>query len=140
MRKVNVAVVGATGAVGEVMIEILAERNFPVAELHLLASERSEGTAVRFNGRSIRVKRLDQFDFAGVDIGLFSAGASISAKFAPLAAAAGCVVIDNTSAVPLRRRRAAGGSGGQSRRDRGASCARHHRQSELFDDADAGRV
>jgi aspartate-semialdehyde dehydrogenase len=97
MRKVNVAVVGATGAVGEVMIEILAERNFPVAELHLLASERSEGTAVRFNGRSIRVKRLDQFDFAGVDIGLFSAGASISAKFAPLAAAAGCVVIDNTS-------------------------------------------
>ena len=65
MRKVNVAVVGATGAVGEVMIEILAERNFPVAELHLLASERSEGTAVRFNGRSIRVKRLDRIRFRG---------------------------------------------------------------------------
>ncbi len=97
MRKVNVAVVGATGAVGEVMVEILGERNFPVAELHLLASERSEGKVVRFNGRSIRVKRLDQFDFAGVDIGLFSAGAAISAKFAPIAAAAGCVVIDNTS-------------------------------------------
>ncbi len=97
MRQVNVAVVGATGAVGEAMIEILAERNFPVAELHLLASERSEGKAIRFGGRSIRVKRLDQFDFAGVDIGLFSAGASISADFAPKAAAAGCVVIDNTS-------------------------------------------
>jgi aspartate-semialdehyde dehydrogenase len=97
MRQVNVAVVGATGAVGEAMVEILAERNFPVKELHLLASERSEGSVVRFGGRSIRVKRLDQFDFSGVDIGLFSAGASISADFAPKAAAAGCVVIDNTS-------------------------------------------
>src|SRR5258705_5009906 len=97
MNKVNVAVVGATGAVGEVMIEILAERNFPVGELHLLASERSEGTVVRFAGRSCNVKRLDEFDFAGVDIGLFSAGAAISAQHAPRAAAAGCVVIDNTS-------------------------------------------
>ena len=97
MRQVNVAVVGATGAVGEAMVEILAERNFPVKELHLLASERSEGSVVRFGGRSVRVKRLDQFDFSGVDIGLFSAGASVSADFAPKAAAAGCVVIDNTS-------------------------------------------
>ncbi len=107
MRQVNVAVVGATGAVGEAMIEILEERNFPVKELHLLASERSEGKVIRFGGRSIRVKRLDQFDFTGVDIGLFSAGASISADFAPKAAQAGCVVIDNTSqfryddAIPL---------------------------------------
>jgi aspartate-semialdehyde dehydrogenase len=97
MRQVNVAVVGATGAVGEAMVEILAERNFPVKELHLLASERSEGNVVRFGGRSVRVKRLDQFDFSGVDIALFSAGAAISADFAPKAAAAGCVVIDNTS-------------------------------------------
>ena len=97
MRQVNVAVVGATGAVGEAMIEILEERNFPVKELYLLASERSEGKVVRFGGRSVRVKRLDQFDFTGVDIGLFSAGASISADFAPKAAQAGCIVIDNTS-------------------------------------------
>jgi aspartate-semialdehyde dehydrogenase len=97
MRRVNVAVVGATGAVGEAMIEILAERKFPVGELHLLASERSEGKSLRFGGRSIRVKRLDQFDFEGVEIGLFSAGAAISAEFAPKAVAAGCVVIDNTS-------------------------------------------
>jgi len=107
MRQVNVAVVGATGAVGEAMIEILEERNFPVRELYLLASERSEGKVIRFGGRSIRVKRLDQFDFAGVDIGLFSAGGAISADFAPKAAEAGCVVIDNTSqfryddAIPL---------------------------------------
>jgi aspartate-semialdehyde dehydrogenase len=107
MRQVNVAVVGATGAVGEAMIEILEERNFPVKELYLLASERSEGKVIKFGGRSIRVKRLDQFDFTGVDIGLFSAGASISADFAPKAAQAGCVVIDNTSqfryedAIPL---------------------------------------
>ena len=94
---VNVAVVGATGAVGEAMVEILAERNFPVGELHLLASERSAGKTVRFGGRSVRVRRLDQFDFEGVQIGLFSAGASISAEFAPKATAAGCIVIDNTS-------------------------------------------
>jgi aspartate-semialdehyde dehydrogenase len=97
MKKVNVAVVGATGAVGQVMIEILAERNFPVGELYLLASERSEGKVVRFAGRSCKVERLDKFDFAGVNIGLFSAGAAISAQHAPRAAAAGCVVIDNTS-------------------------------------------
>ncbi len=107
MRQVNVAVVGATGAVGEVMIEILAERNFPVRELHLLASERSEGKSVRFGGRSVRIKRLDSFDFEGVDIGLFSAGGAVSAEFAPKATAAGCIVIDNTSqfryddAIPL---------------------------------------
>jgi aspartate-semialdehyde dehydrogenase len=95
--KVNVAVVGATGAVGQAMVEILAEREFPVGELHLLASERSEGSVVRFGQRSVRVKRLDRFDFAGVQIGLFSAGASISGDYAPKAAAAGCVVIDNTS-------------------------------------------
>jgi aspartate-semialdehyde dehydrogenase len=97
MKRVNVAVVGATGAVGEAMIEILAERNFPVGDLHLLASERSEGKTLRFGNRSIRVKRLDQFDWKGVEIGLFSAGASISAVHAPKAAAAGCIVIDNTS-------------------------------------------
>ena len=97
MRQVNVAVVGATGAVGEAMIEILAERQFPVGKLHLLASERSEGRTVRFGGRSVRIERLDQFDFAGTEIGLFSAGAAVSARFAPLATAAGCVVIDNTS-------------------------------------------
>ena len=97
MDKVNVAVVGATGAVGQAMVEILAEREFPVGELHLLASERSEGSVVRFGQRSVRVKRLNRFDFTGVQIGLFSAGASISGDYAPKAAAAGCVVIDNTS-------------------------------------------
>jgi aspartate-semialdehyde dehydrogenase len=97
MRQVNVAVVGATGAVGEAMIEILAERQFPVGKLHLLASERSEGRTVRFGGRSVRIERLDQFDFADTEIGLFSAGAAVSGRFAPLATAAGCVVIDNTS-------------------------------------------
>ena len=97
MNKVNVAVVGATGAVGQAMVEILEERDFPVGELHLLASERSAGKVVQFKGKSVRVKRLDQFDFSGVQIGLFSAGAAISADFAPRAAAAGCVVIDNTS-------------------------------------------
>jgi aspartate-semialdehyde dehydrogenase len=97
MSKLNVAIVGATGAVGEALIEILEERNFPVGELYLLASERSEGKRVRFCGKSVAVERLDQFDFSKVQIGLFSAGGSLSAEYAPKAAAAGCVVIDNTS-------------------------------------------
>ncbi len=93
----NVAVVGATGAVGEAMLDILARREFPVADIFPLASSRSEGTSVIFNGRERKVGNLADFDFGGVDIGLFSAGASVSAEFAPIAVQAGCVVIDNTS-------------------------------------------
>ena len=94
---VNVAIAGATGAVGEALVEILDERKFPINQLYLLASERSEGKIVRFRGKSHRVERLDQFDFSQVQIGFFSAGGAVSAEFAPKAAAAGCVVIDNTS-------------------------------------------
>jgi len=94
---VNVAIAGATGAVGEALIEILEQRNFPVGELHLLASARSAGKRIQFRGKSHQVKDLDGFDFSDVQIGLFSAGGDISAKYAPIAAAAGCVVIDNTS-------------------------------------------
>lgn len=93
----DVAVVGATGAVGETMIRVLEERNFPVGTLYPLASERSEGKIVQFKGKNIRVQNLATFDFSQVQIGLFSAGGSISAEFAPKAAAAGCIVIDNTS-------------------------------------------
>ncbi|MCR9279156.1 MAG: aspartate-semialdehyde dehydrogenase [Pseudomonadaceae bacterium] len=93
----NVAVVGATGAVGQAMVEILEERDFPVASLTLLASERSAGKRVQFKGKSIMVGRLDEFDFSGIDIALFSAGGSLSAEYAPKAVAAGAVVIDNTS-------------------------------------------
>lgn len=98
MSKVfDVAVVGATGAVGEAMISILEERNFPVGQLYPLASSRSAGTKVKFKGKNIVVQDLAEFDFSNVQIGLFSAGASVSAIYAPKAAAAGCVVIDNTS-------------------------------------------
>ena len=96
-RKFDVAIVGATGAVGETLIELLEQRNFPVGELFLLASERSAGSTLKFRGSSIRVQNLADFDFRQVQIGLFSAGGSISAEYAPKAAAAGCVVIDNTS-------------------------------------------
>jgi aspartate-semialdehyde dehydrogenase len=96
-EKYNVAVVGATGLVGETMLEILAARDFPVGELHALASERSAGKRVPFGGRHVRVVDLAEFDFSDVDIGLFSAGASVSEEHAPRAAEAGCVVIDNTS-------------------------------------------
>tara|TARA_R110002073_G_scaffold45345_3_gene125071 strand:- start:8580 stop:9596 length:1017 start_codon:yes stop_codon:yes gene_type:complete len=97
VEKANVAIVGATGAVGEVMLEILEERNFPVGELTLLASSASVGKRLQFKGQSVAVQDLDTFDFSNTHIGLFSAGGSISAKYAPIAAAAGCVVIDNTS-------------------------------------------
>jgi aspartate-semialdehyde dehydrogenase len=93
----DVAVVGATGAVGEAMISILEERNFPVRKLYALASSRSAGKSVMFRGKSVRVTDLAEFDFSQVQIGLFSAGGSISEQFASIAAAAGCVVIDNTS-------------------------------------------
>ena len=97
MKSYNVAIAGATGAVGSELISILEQRNFPVGELHLLASERSAGTTRTFRGQEITIQDLSTFDFTGVDIGLFSAGGSISAKYAPIAASQGCVVIDNTS-------------------------------------------
>ena len=97
MNEINVAIAGATGAVGEALLEILEQRAFPVAKLYLLASERSEGKRLTFRGRPVTVERLDRFDFGQVQIGLFSAGGSLSAEFAPKAAAAGCIVIDNTS-------------------------------------------
>ena len=93
----NIAIVGATGAVGEAMLELLASRDFPVGELTLLASERSAGIRLPFKEKSLTVKDLAHFDFAGIDIAMFSAGGDVSADYAPKAAAAGCVVIDNTS-------------------------------------------
>ncbi|MBT8420328.1 MAG: aspartate-semialdehyde dehydrogenase [Gammaproteobacteria bacterium] len=93
----NVAVLGATGAVGETMISILAEREFPVDTLYPLASHRSAGKRVEFRGQYLTVQNVAEFDFSNVQIGLFSAGAGISAEYAPRAAEQGCVVIDNTS-------------------------------------------
>ena len=95
--KVNVAVVGATGAVGEAMIQILEQRDFPVGKLVPLASERSLGKRVEFRGKHISCELLDDYDFSSCDIALFSAGGSVSEQFASIAGAAGCVVIDNTS-------------------------------------------
>ncbi len=96
-KQYKVAVVGATGAVGQAMIEVLAQRKFPVGELVPLASSRSAGSTVEYRGREIEVQDLAEYDFTGTEIGLFSAGGSISAEYAPKAAAAGCIVIDNTS-------------------------------------------
>ncbi len=94
---IDIAVVGATGAVGEAMMEILEQREFPVGKLYALASERSAGKTVRFRGKSITVSDLAEFDFSKTAIALFSAGGSVSEEHAPRAAASGCVVIDNTS-------------------------------------------
>lgn len=96
-RRWNVAVVGATGLVGGNMLSILEQRAFPVGEVHAVASARSIGRTVRFQGRELPVQDLETFDFSKVHIGLFSAGASVSRVHAVRAAKAGCVVIDNTS-------------------------------------------
>lgn len=96
-RQLNIAIVGATGAVGEAMLEVLQERNFPVDQIYPLASERSVDQTVMFNDRPVNVLNLATFDFSNVDIALFSAGGSVSKEYAPKAAAAGCVVVDNSS-------------------------------------------
>ncbi|MGZ6236869.1 MAG: aspartate-semialdehyde dehydrogenase [Syntrophales bacterium] len=101
MKSYNVTVVGATGVVGNEMIRILEEREFPVRNLTLLASERSVGKKLKFGGKSVPVHVLNEKSFSGIDIGLFSAGGSISERFAPIAAASGCVVIDNTRAFRM---------------------------------------
>ncbi|GAB6069863.1 aspartate-semialdehyde dehydrogenase [Thiomicrorhabdus hydrogeniphila] len=93
----DIAVVGATGAVGETILKVLEERNFPVGTLYPLASSRSAGKKIEFNGAWIKVLDLETFDFSQAQIGLFSPGASVSKIYAPKAAEAGCIVIDNTS-------------------------------------------
>ncbi|MGA7296819.1 MAG: aspartate-semialdehyde dehydrogenase [Rhodanobacteraceae bacterium] len=93
----NVAVVGATGAVGEALLAILSERKFPVAKLVPLASSRSAGNEVSFGSRTLKTRDLAEFDFSGIDIAFFSAGGAVSREHAPRAAAAGALVIDNTS-------------------------------------------
>jgi aspartate-semialdehyde dehydrogenase len=92
-----IAVVGATGAVGQEMLEILDQRDFPVKRVHAVASSRSAGKTVDFGGEDLVVEDLEKFDFSGVDIGLFSPGGAVSKVHAPRAGAAGCVVVDNTS-------------------------------------------
>jgi len=100
-RNPHVAVVGATGAVGVEMIKTLEKRNFPVGKLTLLASARSAGKKLKFRGQETEISELRKDSFTGVDIALFSAGGSISKEFAPVAAKAGCVVIDNSSAFRM---------------------------------------
>jgi aspartate-semialdehyde dehydrogenase len=100
-KKVKVAVAGATGAVGGAMLDVLARRDFPLSELRLLASERSVGKKLTFKGEEITVQQLTKDAFAGIDIALFSAGGDRSLEFAPAAAAAGAVVVDNSSAFRM---------------------------------------
>jgi aspartate-semialdehyde dehydrogenase len=96
-KKYDIAVVGATGAVGETMLSILEQRNFPVGEIYPLASSRSAGKKITFKGKQVVIQDLADFNFSKAQIGLFSAGGSISEIYAPKAAEAGCIVIDNTS-------------------------------------------
>ena len=134
----SVAVVGATGQVGAVMREILAERAFPIRELRLFATARSAGTSVEFAGQTVVIEDVATADPSGIDIALFSAGATASRAHAPRFAEAGAVVIDNSSALAHGSRGAAGRERGQPARDR-AGAQGHHRQPELHDDGrDAG--
>jgi len=102
-KKYNVAVVGVTGAVGQEMLRVLEQRKFPVNQLMPLASKRSAGKRVRFNGKLVTVRELTKDSFHDVDIALFSAGGSISKTFGPIAVASGCVVVDNSSAFRMEK-------------------------------------
>lgn len=97
-ENLNIAVVGATGLVGRNMIKVLQERQLPIKNLIPLASAKSAGTEIEFNGESIKVEELHENSFEGMDIALFSAGGSVSMQFAPIAAKSGCIVVDNSSA------------------------------------------
>ena len=99
---VNVAIVGATGAVGQEFLNVLAERKFPIKSLRLLASARSAGKTAEFDGKTYTIEELKHDSFTGVQIAFFSAGGSISKEFAPSAVKAGAVVIDNTSAFRMK--------------------------------------
>ncbi|MDQ7781005.1 MAG: aspartate-semialdehyde dehydrogenase [Planctomycetota bacterium] len=101
MNAKSVAVVGATGAVGQEMLRVLEQRRFPVSRLRLLASPRSAGRPIRFGGTDLKVEALTAGSFAGIEVGLFSAGGAVSKEYAPIAAKAGAVVVDNTSAFRM---------------------------------------
>ena len=120
----RVAVVGATGNVGREMLNILAEREFPVDEIVALASRKSLGTECSFGERTLKTQDLDGFDFAGWDIALFAIGSDATKKYAPIAAKAGCVVIDNSSLYRYDPDGAADRAGGEPGRDRGLRRAR----------------
>ena len=96
----DIAVIGATGTVGETLVQILEERDFPVANLHLLASSESAGHSVPFRGKNVRVREVDEFDFSKVQLAFFAAGPAVTLSFAPRATAASCAVIDLSGALP----------------------------------------
>ena len=102
-QKYNIAVAGATGAVGTEIIQILEQRDFPIDNLYLLASSKSKGKKIEFKEKEILVEDLAEFDFTKAHIGLFSPGGKISAEYAPKAAEAGCIVIDNTSYFRMQK-------------------------------------
>ena len=114
----RVAVVGATGNVGREILNILAERQFPLDEVAAVASSRSTGDVIDFgdSGKELKVQNIEHFDFGGWDIALFAAGSEVSKVYAPIAAAAGCTVIDNSSLFPDGPGRAADRAGSESRR------------------------
>src|SRR5262245_27025331 len=101
MKQYHVAVVGATGLVGRKMLQVLEERKFPVATLRPFASARSAGNSVSFNGKQYMVEDVARADFKGIDVAFFSAGASVSKEYAPRMAAAGALVIDNSSSFRM---------------------------------------
>ncbi len=134
----HVAVVGASGAVGERMIRLLEERRFPLASIKFLASPRSAGKTVRFRGEVYPIHELAAGAFAGVEIVLSSTPAAVSRQWSPIAAAAGAVVVDNSSAFRMDPGRPAGRPRGQP--PRYPQARRDHRQPQLLDDPDGGRA
>ena len=134
----KVVVAGATGNVGREMLNILAERAFPVDEIVALASRKSLGTEISFGDKTLKTKDLDTFDFTGWDIALFAVGSEATKIYAPRAAAAGCVVIDNSSLYRYDPTSAADRARGECGCDCRLQEQDDHRQPQLFDRADGG--
>ena len=128
---VSIGVIGATGQVGQVMRRLLEERDFPATSVRFFASARSQGKKLEFKGQQIEVEDAATADPSGLDIALFSAGATMSRVQAPRFAAAGAVVVDNSSAWRIGSRRPPGGVRGQLHARRGSSSQGDHRQPEL---------
>ncbi|PSS59284.1 aspartate-semialdehyde dehydrogenase [Pseudomonas sp. BBP2017] len=102
-QPIDIAVIGATGTVGETLVQILEEQDFPVGTLHLLASNESAGSGVMFRSKSLRVREVDSFDFSKVKLAFFAAGPAVTRSFAPRAQAAGCAVIDLSGGLPVEQ-------------------------------------
>ena len=136
----KIAIAGATGMVGQAFLRLLEENFFQDAEIILLASKKSKGKKVKFRKKEYIIEDLSEYDFTGTDLALFSAGASVSAEFAPKAVSQGCVVVDNSSCFRYEERYSSDSSGSKRKGSFGLSTTWNYCQSQLLNNPDVGCI